>query len=98
MGVCRICQGGGPNFLGGLGELHAVKRLAMRGVAKHLLGGFRGMLLRDNIFKWCNLIRFGAYFHKFFTLKKSKNIYFVYKNNDKLYSHVLARGFRSMIH
>ena len=33
-------------------------------------------------FELCNLVRFGAYFHKFFTFKKSKNIIF-YKNNYK---------------
>ena len=27
---------------------------------------------------------FGAYFHQSFTFKKSKNIHFLYKNNDKL--------------
>ena len=58
--------------------------LARRGVAKRLLGGFWGMLPRKKIFEWCNLVRFGEYFHKYFTFKKPKNIYFLYKNNDKL--------------
>ena len=56
-------------FLGGGG-------LATRGVAKCLLGGFGGMFPRNFFFEWCNPVRFGAYFHKFFTFKKSKNIFF----------------------
>ena len=70
-------------LFGGLGELHALKRLATHGVAKRLLGGMEACF-PENFFKWCNLVRFGAYFHKFFTLKKSKSIHFLYKNNDKL--------------
>ena len=57
--------------------------LATRGIATRLLGRFGGMFPRKNFFEWCNLVRFGAYFHKFFTFKKSKNIIF-YKNNYKL--------------
>ena len=49
--------------------------LATRGVAMRLLGGFGVMLPRNFFFEWCNLVRFGAYFHKFFTFKKSKNIF-----------------------
>ena len=75
MGIWRICQGG-QLFWG----------LATPDVAKRLLGGFGGMLSRINFFEWCNLVRFGAYFHTFFTFKKSKNIHFLYKNNDKLQS------------
>ena len=41
--------------------------------------GFGGMLPRKKFFEWCNLVRFGAYFHKFFTFKKSKNIIFLQK-------------------
>ena len=58
--------------------------LATRGVAMRLLWGFGGILPRKKIFEWCNLVCFGAYFHKFFTFKKSKNIHLLYKNIDKL--------------
>ena len=34
--------------------------------------GFGGMIPRENFSEWCNLVRFGSYFHKCFTLKKSK--------------------------
>ena len=50
-------RGGGATFLGGLGELHAAKQLETRGVTKCLLGGFGGMLPRQNFFDWCNLVR-----------------------------------------
>ena len=86
-----VCQGGVSNkFLsssswayagfakGGQQFFLGVGGLATRGVAMRLLGGFEGMLPRKN-FQWCNLVRFGAYFHKFFTFKKSKNIIFLQK-------------------
>ena len=78
-------QKGDQTLWGGLGELHAVKRLiATRGVAKHLLGGFGGMLPEKMFFKLCNLVHFGAYFHTCFYLKTSKNIHSLYKNNGNL--------------
>ena len=53
---------GGPTFLGG----GAFAR------------GVRGHASMKNLFEWCNLVRFGAYFHKFSTFIN------LYKNNDKL--------------
>ena len=55
---------GGATFFGG-------RRLATRCVAMRLLGGFGGMLPRKFFWESCNLVRFGAYFHNFFTFKKS---------------------------
>ena len=49
-----------------------------------LVGGFGGMLPRENNFEWGNLVHFGAYFHEIFNLKKSNNIHFLYKNIGKL--------------
>ena len=71
------------NFFGGMGKLHAAKRIATRCIAKRLLRRFRGMLPREiflNYATWCVLE------HIFinFLLEKIKNIYFLYKNNDKL--------------
>ena len=54
-------------------------KIATRGVAMRLLGGFGDMLPRKIFFEWCNLVRFGAYFHKFLTFKKSKNFFFIQK-------------------
>ena len=59
-------------FLGGWG-------LATRDIAMRLLGGFGGMLPQKIFWELCNLVRFRAYFHKFFTLKKSKNVIFLQK-------------------
>ena len=81
--VCRFyCQGRAQLF-GGVGKLHAAKRIANRCIAKRLLGRFGGMLPREifiNYATWCVLE------HIFinFLLEKIKNIYFLYKNNDKL--------------
>ena len=58
----------GAQLFWGLGKLHAGK--AARGVTTLLLGRFWGMpspQLPKNIFKWCNLVRFGVYFHNIFT-------------------------------
>ena len=55
-GVCKICQGGDPIFLIVLASC----------MARSLLGGFGSMLPRE-IFKWCNLVRFGVYFDKILT-------------------------------
>ena len=54
-------------------------KIAMRGVAMRLLGGFGDMLPRKIFFEWCNLVRFGAYFHKFLTFKKSQTFIFIQK-------------------
>ena len=89
MGVCRICQGGPTIFFFGGGACDAWRSHAFA-------RGFGGMLPR-NFFEWCNPVRFGAYFHKFFTFKKSKNIIFFTKIIINC-SHVLARGSRSMVH
>ena len=48
-----------------------------------LLGGFGGMLPRENFLKWCNLVRFGVYFDQILSLKISKIIIF-YKKNLKI--------------
>ena len=47
-------------------------------------------------FEWCDLVRFGAYFHNFL-LSKSLKISFFTKIIINC-SHVLARGSRSMVH
>ena len=51
--------------------------LATRGVAMPLLGEHASPK------KFLGMVRFGAYFHKFFTFKSLK-ISFLYKNNYKL--------------
>ena len=85
-----FAKGGQLFFMGGGG-------LATRGVTKRLLGGSGACFPKIFWGEWCNLVRFGAYFHKCFTFKKSKNIFFFTKIIINC-SHVLARGSRSMVH
>ena len=62
-GVSRISfRGGSIFFWKSVGE------------AARLLGGFGGMLPRENFKKWCNLVRFREYFAKIL----SKNGHFFY--------------------
>ena len=41
----------------------------LHGEATRLLGGFGGMLPRENFKKWCNLVRFREYFAKILSKK-----------------------------
>ena len=69
-GVSRISfRGGFKIFLEKGGNLHGAKRHAARGEATRLLGGFGGMLPRENFKKWCNLVRFREYFAKILSKK-----------------------------
>ena len=85
-GVSRISFRGLKTFLEKWGYLHGVKRQAARGEATRLLGGFVGMLPREN-FKnvaiWCVLENILLKFCK----KNCKNIHFYIKIID----HVLVR-------
>ena len=45
-----------------------------------MVGGFGGMLPRENFLKWCNLVRFGVYFDQILSLKIFLNYHFLYKN------------------
>ena len=81
-GVSRISfRGGFKIFLVKCGYLHGAKRHAARGEATRLLGGFGGMLPRENFKKWCNLVRFREYFAKILSKNNLKNSHFLYKNN-----------------
>ena len=44
-----------------------------------LLGGFGGMLPRENFLKRCNLVRFRVYFDQILSLFFSKKCHFLYK-------------------
>ena len=57
----------------------------------------RGHASPKFFFEWCNLVPFRAYFHNFYTFKKSKNIIIFTKIIINC-SHVHARGSRSMVH
>ena len=76
-GVPRIWQGGGPIiFFSDLGI--CMSRSDMLRMAKPcaLLGGFGGMLPRENFLKWCNLVRFGVYFDQILSLKNIQKLQF----------------------
>ena len=70
--------GGFKIFLEKWGYLHVAKRHAERGEATRLLGGFRGMLPRENFKKWCVL---ESILLKFCQKNNLKSSYFLYKNN-----------------
>ena len=53
-----------------------------------LLGGFGGMLPRENFLKLCNLVRFGVYFDQILSLNNLKNYHFLYKNCIFLYKRI----------
>ena len=73
-------RGGGqgrPQDLGGGGPRIFFFRFGTLHVAK--LGGFGGMLLRENFLKRCNLVRFRVYFDQILSLFFFKNYHFLYK-------------------
>ena len=72
---------GGPEFFFSDYEI-CMSRSDMLRMAKPcaLLGGFGGMLPRENFLKWCNLVRFGVYFDQILSLKNFNNYHFLYKN------------------
>ena len=69
---------------------YAAKRLVTRGVAMRLIGGggcFWACFTEKKFLNgaiWCVLEHIFIHFLPFFILKKSKNIHFLYTNNDKL--------------
>ena len=72
--------GGGPRiFFSDLGI--CMSRSDMLRMAKPcaLLGGFGGMLPRENFLKRCNLVRFRVYFDQILSLFFSKKCHFLYK-------------------
>ena len=74
-------RGGGPRiFFLRFGNLHVASRHAAHGKAMRFARGVRGMLPRENFFKWCNLVRFGVYLDQILSLKNFKNYHFLYKN------------------
>ena len=81
-GVPRIWEGGGQEFFfSDLGI--CMSRSDMLRMAKPcaLLGGFGGMLPRENFLKRCNLVRFSVYFDQILALFFSKNAIFYIKIN-----------------
>ena len=69
-----------------------MSRSAMLRMAKPcaLLGGFGGMLPRENFLKRCNLVRFRVYFDQILSLFFSKNAIFYIKNKYFRYTFVMG--------
>ena len=96
-GVPRIWQGGGQEFFFQIWKFACREatccawRSDMLRMAKPcaLLGGFGGMLPRENFLKWCNLVRFGVYFDQILSLKNFKNYHFLYKRINILDTRLL---------
>ena len=84
-GVPRIWEGGPRNFFFRFGNLHL--RMAKPCA---LLGGFGGMLPRENFLKQCNLVRFRVYFDQILSLFFSKNAIFYIKNKYFRYTFVMG--------
>ena len=74
-------RGGAKNFFSDLGISICMSRSDMLRMAKPcaLIGGFGGMLPRENFFKRCNLVRFRVYFDQILSLIFSKKCHFLYK-------------------
>ena len=90
-GVPRIWEGGGQEiFFSDLGI--CMSRSDMLRMAKPcaLLGGFGGMLPRENFLKRCNLVRFRVYFDQILSLFFSKNAIFYIKNKYFRYTFVMG--------
>ena len=81
--VPRIWEGGAKKFFFRFGNLHVAKPCA-------LLGGFGGMLPRENFLKRCNLVRFRVYFDQILSLFFSKNAIFYIKNKYFRYTFVMG--------
>ena len=89
----HIIVHGRPQDLGGGGQefFFQIWEFACReGKPCALLGGFGGMLPRENFLKRCNLVRFRVYFDQILSLFFSKNAIFYIKNKYFRYTFVMG--------
>ena len=82
----NILNQGRPQDLGGGGA----KKFFFQIWEFALLGGFGGMLPRENFLKRCNLVRFRVYFDQILSLFFSKNAIFYIKNKYFRYTFVMG--------
>ena len=66
---------GGDN----IGEKYTSRLRDVLRFAPRLARGFGGMLLWENFFKWCNLVRFDVYLDQILSLQNFKSYHFLYK-------------------
>ena len=89
-GVPRIWEGGGQEFFfSDLGICMSLRDMLRMAKPCALLGGFGGMLPRENFLKRCNLVRFRVYFDQILSLFFSKKCHFLYKKTNILDTHLL---------
>ena len=70
--------GGGPrNFFSDSGICMSRNNMLRMAKPCAMLGGFGGMLPRENFLKWCNLVRFRVHFDQISSLFFSKNAIFI---------------------
>ena len=72
--------------------MRGAKLHASRGKATRLLGGFGGMLPRENFKKWCNLVRFGVHFAAILSKKFAKMFILYTKVIDIVLLGTIFRG------
>ena len=90
-GVPRIWEGGGQDFFfSDLGICKSRSDMLRMASPYALLGGFGGMLPRENFLKRCNLVRFRVYFDQILSLFFSKNAIFYLKNKYFRYTFVMG--------
>ena len=75
-------RGGARIFFSDLGICMSLRDM------RALLGGFGGMLPRENFLKRCNLVRFRVYFDQILSLFFSRNAIFYIKNKYFRYTFV----------
>ena len=80
---------GPPQDLGGGGPRIFFFQIWEFACREALLGGFGGMLPRENFLKRCNLVRFRVYFDQVLSLFFFKNYHFLYKKINILDTRLL---------
>ena len=83
------CAGASPGFGRG-GAKKSFFQIWEFACRMSLLGGFGGMLPRENFLKRCNLVRFRVYFDQILSLFFSKNAIFYIKNKYFRYTFVMG--------
>ena len=82
--------GGARIFFSDLGICMSRSNMLRMASPCALLGGFGGMLPRENFLKRCNLVRFRVYFDQILSLFFKKNAIFYIKNKYFRYTFVMG--------
>ena len=99
-GVPRIWQGGGGQefFFSELEICMSQSDMLRMAKSCALLGGFGGHAPpRENVLKWCNLVRFGVYLDQILSLKNYHFLYKNFKNCNFLYKRINILDTRNIV-